>query len=79
MSASNNATDILYSNPVPNVFFDPVPNFIIDENFEPPDYTFVGPDGGGVGEEDDENILYPTIRNIIEPQRVYGPHGEKRT
>ena len=79
MSASNNATDILYSNPVPNVIFDPVPNVIIDENFETFDCTSVGPDGGDVGGEEDENILHPTIRKIIEPQRVYGPHGEKRT
>ena len=41
MSASNNTTDILYSDPVPNVIF--------DENFEARDETSVGTDGGGGG------------------------------
>ena len=49
MSASNNTTDILYSNPVPNVIFDPVPNVIFDENFEARDETSVGTDGGEGG------------------------------
>ena len=50
MSASNNATDILYSNPVPNVIFDPVPNVIFDENFEARDETSVDTDGVEEGE-----------------------------
>ena len=49
MSASNDATDILYSNPVPNVIFDPVPNVVINENFETRYYISVGSDGGDVG------------------------------
>ena len=64
MSASNNATDILYSNPIPNIIFDLVPNIIIDENFETRDYTSVGSDGGDVGEEEDGNILHPTPSGI---------------